>query len=157
MAIEISGKMDATGRRFGLVVSRFNDFITSRLRSGAEHALLSHGAKPDNLIVVQVPGAWEIPLTARRLAESGMVDAVLCLGCVIRGQTPHFDYVAGEAAKGAAAAALQTGIPISFGVITADTLEQAIDRAGGKAGNKGIDAALAAIEMVSVISAIPRS
>lgn len=157
MAIEISGKMDATGRRFGLVVSRFNDFITSRLRGGAEDALLRHGAKSESLIVVHVPGAWEIPLAARRLAESGKVDAVLCLGCVIRGQTPHFDYVAGEAARGVAAAALQTGVPISFGVITADTLEQAIDRAGGKAGNKGIEAALAAIEMVSVISAIPRS
>jgi 6,7-dimethyl-8-ribityllumazine synthase len=157
MAIEISGKMDATGRRFGLVVSRFNDFITSRLRGGAEDALLRHGAKSDNLIVVHVPGAWEIPLAARQLAESGKVDAVLCLGCVIRGQTPHFDYVAAQAAQGVAAAALQTGVPISFGVITADTLEQAIDRAGGKAGNKGIEAALAAIEMVSVISAIPRS
>ena len=157
MAIEISGKMDATGRRFGLVVSRFNDIITKRLREAADDALVRHGVKAENLIVVHVPGAWEIPLAARRLAESGKVDAVICLGCVIRGQTPHFEYVAGEAARGVAAAALQTGVPISFGVITADTLEQALDRAGGKAGNKGVDAALAAIEMVSVISAIPRS
>lgn len=157
MATEITGKMDATGRRFGIVVARFNDFITSRLVDGAEDALLRHGAKPENLTKVHVPGSWEIPLAAKRLAESGKFDAIVCLGCVIRGQTAHFDYVAGEAAKGVASAALQTGMPISFGIITADTLEQAIDRAGGKSGNKGVDAALAAIEMASVLAAIPRS
>lgn len=157
MATEISGRMDATGRRFGLVVARFNDFITARLRDGAEDALLRHGAKAEHLTVVHVPGAWEVPLAAKRLAESGKVDAIVCLGCVIRGQTPHFDYVAGEAAKGVAAVALQTNVPIAFGIITADTLEQAIDRAGAKAGNKGVDAALAAIEMAAVLSAIPRS
>jgi 6,7-dimethyl-8-ribityllumazine synthase len=157
MATEISGKMDATGKRFGLVVARFNEFITSRLRDGAEDALLRHGAKSENLTIVHVPGAWEIPLAAKRLAESGRVDAIVCLGCVIRGQTPHFDYVAGQSANGVAALALQANIPIAFGIITADTLEQAIDRAGGKAGNKGVDAALSAIEMVSVIASIPRA
>ncbi|MBI5863010.1 MAG: 6,7-dimethyl-8-ribityllumazine synthase [Planctomycetes bacterium] len=152
----ISGTMDASGRRFGVVTARFNDFITSRLVEGAVDALVRHGAKADQLVQVLVPGAWEIPLAAKKLAETGKYDAVICLGCVIRGQTPHFEYVAGEAAKGTAQVSLSTGVPISFGIVTADTLEQAIDRAGGKAGNKGADAALAAIEMVNALAGLPR-
>jgi len=146
----VEGKLIAEGLRFGIVAARFNDFISSRLLSGAIDALQRHGAREEDLIVVRVPGAFEIPLAAKRLAASGQVDAVICLGAVIRGATPHFDYVAAEMSKGIATVSLETGVPISFGVLTTDTLEQAIERAGSKSGNKGFEAGLAAIEMVNL-------
>jgi len=144
----VEGKIDAKGLKFGLVVSRFNDFINDRLLEGALDALTRNGAEEKDLTVVKVPGAFEIPLAAKKMATSGLYDAVICLGCVIRGATPHFEYISAEVAKGIAKVSLDSGVPVSFGVITADTLEQAIERAGTKAGNKGWDAALAAIEMV---------
>ena len=144
------GKIDAKGLKFGLVVSRYNEFINGRLLEGALDALIRNGADDKNLSIVKVPGAFEIPLAAKKMAGSGRYDAVICLGCVIRGATPHFEYISAEVAKGIAAVSLESGIPVSFGVITADNLEQAIERAGTKAGNKGWDAALAAIEMVNL-------
>jgi 6,7-dimethyl-8-ribityllumazine synthase len=147
----ISAKLDAGPHRFALVVARWNEFITSRLLGGAIDALVRHGAARENLTEVWVPGSWEIPLAAQRLAASGRYQAVICLGCVIRGQTPHFEYVAAEVAKGIAQVTLATGVPVTFGIITADSLEQAIDRAGTKAGNKGADAALAAVEMANLL------
>jgi 6,7-dimethyl-8-ribityllumazine synthase len=154
MAQTITAKLDAAPHRFALVAARFNEFITSRLLSGAIDALVRHGAVQENLTQVWVPGSWEIPLVARRLAASGRYAAVICLGCVIRGQTPHFEYVAAEVAKGIAHVALETGVPVSFGIITADSLEQAVDRAGTKAGNKGADAALSAVEMANLLPQI---
>lgn len=151
MANKIAANLDASPHSFALVVSRFNEFITSRLVGGAIDTLQRHGASDKNIAEVWVPGSWEIPLAARKLAESGKYAAVVCLGCVIRGQTPHFEYVASEVAKGIAQIAQETGVPVTFGVITADTLEQAVDRAGTKAGNKGADAALAAIEMANLL------
>jgi 6,7-dimethyl-8-ribityllumazine synthase len=142
------------GARFAIVASRFNDFIVDRLVAGALDGLARHGADPANVTVVRVPGAWEIPLVVRRLCRSGKLDAVLAIGCVIRGSTPHFDYVAGEVAKGVVAASLESGVPVSFGVLTTESIEQAIERAGTKAGNKGFDAAMAAIEMVSLGKAL---
>ena len=147
----IEGELQAKGLKFGIIVSRFNDFITSRLFEGATDALLRHGAKDDDIEVVRVPGAFEIPLIAKKLALKGTFQAVICLGTVIRGATPHFDYVASEVSKGIAAASLETGVPIAFGIITADTIEQAVERAGTKAGNKGWDAAVTAIEMAQVV------
>jgi 6,7-dimethyl-8-ribityllumazine synthase len=144
----VEGKIDAKELKFGLVVSRFNDFINDRLLEGALDALTRNGAEEKDLTIVKVPGAFEIPLAAKKMATSGFYDAVICLGCVIRGATPHFEYISAEVAKGIAKVSLDSGVPVSFGVITADTLEQAIERAGTKAGNKGWDAALAAIEMV---------
>jgi 6,7-dimethyl-8-ribityllumazine synthase len=155
MPHEIHGHLRVAGERFALVVSRFHEFITSKLRDGALDALQRHGCAEDHVTCVHVPGALEIPLVAKRLAESGAYDAVICLGCVIRGQTSHFEYVAGECARGVAQAAFAAGVPVVFGVITADTLEQAIDRAGGKLGNKGFDAALTAIEQVHVLAQLP--
>jgi 6,7-dimethyl-8-ribityllumazine synthase len=152
----ISAKLDASPHRFALVVARFNEFITSRLVSGAVDELTRHGAATENITHVWVPGSWEIPLAAQKLAAAGRYAAVICLGCVIRGQTPHFDYVAGEVAKGIAQVSLQTGVPVVFGVITADSLEQAIDRAGAKTGNKGADAARAAIEMANLLVSLPK-
>jgi len=146
----LEGKISAEGYRFGLVVSRFNDFISSKLVEGAVDALKRHGAAEEQLLLVKVPGAFEIPLAAKKLAESGKVDAVICLGAVIRGSTPHFDYVAAEVSKGIAMVALDTKVPVAFGVLTTDNLEQAIERAGTKSGNKGWDAALAAMEMVNL-------
>ncbi len=146
----LEGKISAEGYRFGLVVSRFNDFISSKLVEGAVDALKRHGATEEQLLLVKVPGAFEIPLVAKKLAESGKVDAVICLGAVIRGSTPHFDYVAAEVSKGIAVVALDTKVPVAFGVLTTDNLEQAIERAGTKSGNKGWDAALAAMEMVNL-------
>ena len=146
----LEGKISAEGYRFGLVVSRFNDFISSKLVEGAVDALKRHGATEEQLLLVKVPGAFEIPLTAKKLAESGKVDAVICLGAVIRGSTPHFDYVAAEVSKGIAVVSLETKVPVAFGVLTTDNLEQAIERAGTKSGNKGWDAALAAMEMVNL-------
>ena len=146
----LEGKISAEGYRFGLVVSRFNDFISSKLVEGAVDALKRHGATEEQLLMVKVPGAFEIPLVAKKLAESGKVDAVICLGAVIRGSTPHFDYVAAEVSKGIAVVALDTKVPVAFGVLTTDNLEQAIERAGTKSGNKGWDAAMAAMEMVNL-------
>ncbi|MBP7934163.1 MAG: 6,7-dimethyl-8-ribityllumazine synthase [Phycisphaerae bacterium] len=146
----IQGELLAKGQRFAIVVSRFNEFISSRLLGGATDALERHGCAGGDITVIWVPGAWEVPMTARKAAASGRFDAVICLGCVIRGETPHFDYVASEAAKGIAQVGLESGMPVVFGVLTADTLEQAINRAGAKAGNKGADAAMTAIEMVNV-------
>jgi 6,7-dimethyl-8-ribityllumazine synthase len=151
----INGELVVQNQRFGIALSRFNEFISSRLLSAAVDALVRHGCKQDNITAVWVPGAWELPMTAKRLARSGEFDAVICLGCVIRGDTPHFDYVANEAAKGIAQASMETDVPIAFGVLTTDTLEQAINRAGAKSGNKGADAAMAAIEMVNVFSQLP--
>ena len=150
MARTWEGNLSAAGLGFALVVSRFNDFITARLLDGALDALRRHGAEEERLTVVRVPGSYEIPLVAKRLAASGRYDAVICLGAVIRGATPHFDYVASEVAKGVAVAAMETGVPIAFGVLTTETLEQAIERAGSKAGNKGFDAACSAIEMANL-------
>jgi 6,7-dimethyl-8-ribityllumazine synthase len=146
----LEGKISAEGYRFGLIVSRFNDFISSKLVEGAVDALMRHGANEEQLLLVKVPGAFEIPLAAKKLAESGKVDAVICLGAVIRGSTPHFDYVAAEVSKGIAVVALDTKVPVAFGVLTTDNLEQAIERAGTKSGNKGWDAAVAAMEMVNL-------
>ncbi|MGD2126078.1 MAG: 6,7-dimethyl-8-ribityllumazine synthase [Desulfobacteraceae bacterium] len=146
----LEGKISAEGFKFGIVVSRFNDFINSKLVEGAMDALKRHGAKEEQISLVKVPGAFEIPLAAKRLAESGKYHAVICLGAVIRGATPHFEYVAAEVSKGIAAVALESKIPVTFGILTTDNLEQAIERAGSKSGNKGWDAAVAAMEMVNL-------
>jgi 6,7-dimethyl-8-ribityllumazine synthase len=145
------GQLTATGLRFAIVVSRFNSFITERLLGGAMDALRRSGAADDMIDVVKVPGSWEVPLVAGELARQHRYDAVICLACVIRGETPHFDYVAAEVAKGVAQAAAETGVPVAFGVLTTNTLEQAIDRAGTKSGNKGFDAAMTAIEMANLL------
>ncbi len=152
MPRELQGNLTVDGQRFAVVVSRFNDFITAKLKAGAIDALVRHGCQDDHITCVTVPGAFELPMIAKRLAESGSYDAVICVGCVIRGQTSHYEYIAGEAAKGIAQVGLSTGVPVTFGVITADTLEQAIERAGSKVGNKGADAALSAIELVQLLS-----
>lgn len=150
----IEGELQAKGLKFSIVVSRFNDFITSKLLEGAIDALIRHGAEKENIDIVKVPGSFEIPLVAKKMALKGNYHAVICLGTVIRGSTPHFEYVASEVAKGIATASLETGIPITFGIITSDTIEQAIERAGSKAGNKGWDAAITAIEMAQVLRKI---
>jgi 6,7-dimethyl-8-ribityllumazine synthase len=150
----IEGQLDAKGFKFGIIVSRFNSFICERLLEGAVDTLVRHGAADTQLTVVRVPGAFEIPLVAKKMAESGKHDAVICLGAVIRGGTPHFEYVSSEVTKGIAAVSLESNIPISFGVLTTDTVEQAIERAGTKAGNKGAEAAMSAIEMVNLLGAI---
>ena len=152
MPLEIHGKLGADGGRFAIVVSRFNEFITTKLLAGALEALKRHGAADENVTIVHVPGAFEIPVVAKELADSFTCDAIICLGCVIRGETPHFEYVAGEAARGIAQVALTTGIPTTFGVITADNTEQALARAGDNSNNKGAEAALAAIELVSLFA-----
>jgi 6,7-dimethyl-8-ribityllumazine synthase len=148
------GKLLAQDLRFGIIVSRFNDFIGERLVGGAIDALKRSGADEKDIDLFKVPGAFEIPLVAKKVAKSGRYDAVICLGAVIRGSTPHFDYVANEVSKGIAQVSLEADIPIAFGVLTTDTLEQAIERAGSKAGNKGWDAAMAAIEMANLIRGI---
>lgn len=148
------GNLQAEGLKVAIVISRFNDFITRRLLDGAHDAFVRHGGSFDNIDNFWVPGAFEIPLVAKKLAESGKYDAVICLGAVIRGGTPHFDYVAGESAKGIGQTMLQTGVPIIFGVITTDTIEQAIERAGVKIGNRGAEAALSAIEMANLVRAM---
>ncbi|HNZ02655.1 MAG TPA: 6,7-dimethyl-8-ribityllumazine synthase [Myxococcota bacterium] len=147
----IEGKLTAKGLKVALIVSRFNHFITDRLEEGAMDALTRHDASTDDVDVIRVPGAFELPLVAARAAKSGRYDAVICLGAVVRGSTPHFDYVASEAAKGIAMAGLDSGVPVIFGVLTTDTLEQAIERAGTKGGNKGWNAALSAIEMANLL------
>ncbi len=155
MRTTYTGHLVADDLRFGIVVSRFNDLITSRLLAGAEDALARHGCHLDTHVdVAYVPGTFEMPLVVRKMAESGKYEAVIGLGAVIRGATPHFEYVASEVAKGVASVALQTGVPCLFGVLTTDTIEQAIERAGTKSGNKGWDAAVAAIEMVNLIHAM---
>jgi 6,7-dimethyl-8-ribityllumazine synthase len=150
VARTLVGNLIGTGLKVAVVVSRFNEFITSKLLSGAVDALERHGVSSDDVTVAWVPGSFETPLAAQKLAASGKFDAVICLGAVIRGQTPHFEYVAAEVAKGTAQVAAKTGVPTIFGVITSDTLEQAIERAGTKSGNKGVDAALSAIEMANL-------
>lgn len=150
MPVIHEGRLNAEGFRFAIVASRWNDFITARLVDGAVNALKRLGADDDAVEVYRVPGAFEIPLFARKVAESGRFDAIICLGTIIRGQTPHFDYVAGEVAKGIAQVGRTTGVPVLFGIVTADTLEQAIDRAGAKLGNKGFESALAAVELVNL-------
>ena len=150
----IEGKLEAKGVQFAIVASRFNEFIVSKLIDGALDCLKRHGAEDKNIVIYPVPGAFEIPLATARIARSdNPPDAILCLGAVLKGQTPHNEYIAGEATKGIAQVMLETGIPISMGVLTPDTLEQAIERAGSKAGNKGVDAAMSAIEMVSLLKA----
>ena len=145
------GRLSAAGLRFVIVVSRFNSFITERLLSGAMDALARAGGDTDTVDIVRVPGSWEVPLAAAEVARQKRYDAVICVSAVIRGETPHFDYVAGEAAKGIAQVSMETGVPVAFGVLTTNTLEQAIDRAGAKGGNKGFDAAMTAIEMVNLL------
>jgi len=146
----LEGKISAEAFQFAIIVSRFNDFVSSKLTEGAVDALKRHGATDEQISLVKVPGAFEIPLTAKRLARSGEYHAIICLGAVIRGSTPHFEYVAAEVSKGVAAVALESEIPVTFGVLTTDHLEQAIERAGSKSGNKGWDAAMAAMEMVNL-------
>jgi len=147
----IEGELQAKGLKFGVVIRRFNDFITSKLLDGAKDALLRHGAKEDDIDVIKVPGSFEIPMVAKRMALKGTYNAILCLGTVIRGATPHFEYIAAEVSKGIASASMETGIPIAFGIITSDTIEQAVERAGTKSGNKGWDAAITAIEMAQLL------
>lgn len=147
----IEGELQAKGLKFGIIVSRFNDFITSKLLDGALDALRRHGADEKDIEVVKVPGSFEIPLVAKKLAAKGIYSAVICLGTVIRGATPHFEYVSAEVSKGIASASMETGVPIAFGIITSDTIEQAVERAGTKSGNKGWDAAITAIEMAQVM------
>jgi 6,7-dimethyl-8-ribityllumazine synthase len=147
----IEGALKAEGLKIAIVASRWNDFIVSRLIDGAQDALLRLGARESDLTLVRVPGSFETPLAARKLAASGRYDAIICVGAVIRGETPHFDYVASEVTKGITAASMETGVPVAYGVITADTVEQAINRAGVKAGNKGFEAAMAAVEMANLL------
>lgn len=154
MAKVYEGKLLAEGLKFGIVVSRFNEFVTKRLLEGALDALGRHGAKEEEIAVIRVPGTFEVPLAAQKMASSGKYDAVICLGALIRGATPHFEYIAAEVTKGIAQVGLSTGVPTIFGVITADTTEQAIERAGTKIGNKGFDAAEAAIEMANLLREI---
>ena len=156
MSTTYEGNLLAEGLRFGIVASRFNDLITRRLLDGALDTLTRHGAAADHIHVAWVPGGFELALTAQHLAESGKYDAIICLGAVIRGATPHFEYVAGETAKGIAQVALRTGLPVIYGVVTADTIEQAVERAGTKAGNRGADAARSAVEMANLLRQLPK-
>jgi len=148
------GKLESKGLKFGIIVSRFNSFISERLLEGAVDALVRHGADDKDIHVARVPGAFEIPLAAKKMAESRKYDAIICLGAVIRGSTPHFDYVAAEVSKGVASVSLDSGMPVAFGVLTTDTIEQAVERAGTKAGNKGFEAAVTAIETVNLLKAL---
>jgi 6,7-dimethyl-8-ribityllumazine synthase len=150
----VEGKLDASGLKTAVIASRFNDFITTKLIEGAVDCLVRHGCAQKDITVIRVPGSFEIPIAAARAAGSGKFDAVICLGALIRGQTPHFDYIASEVTKGIAQVSLDTGVPVTFGVITADTLEQAVDRAGAKAGNKGFEAAQSAMEMADLLRQI---
>jgi 6,7-dimethyl-8-ribityllumazine synthase len=152
MSTVYEGQVNGEGRRFGIVISRFNEFVSLRLLEGAMDCLRRHGTDDADISIAWVPGAFDIPSVAKRMGDSGKYDAVLCLGAVIRGATPHFDYVAAEAAKGVAHAAMSTGVPVVFGVITSDTLEQAVERAGSKAGNRGWDAAMSAMELADLVA-----
>lgn len=154
MGKQYEGALLGEGLRFGLVVSRFNEFITAKLLTGAKDALLRHGVREEDVDVAWTPGSFEIPLIAKKMAQSGKYDAVICLGAVIRGGTPHFDYIAAEVSKGIAQTALDSGLPVTFGIITADTLEQAIERAGTKMGNAGSNAAINAIEMTNLLKSL---
>lgn len=154
MANVIEGFITAKGLKFGIVVARFNEFITSKLLSGALDTLHRHEAKDDDIDVAWVPGAFEIPVVAKKMAESGKYDAVICLGAVIRGSTTHYDYVCNEVSKGTAQVGMQTGVPTIFGVVTTENIEQAVERAGTKAGNKGVDSAMAAMEMANLLKKI---
>ncbi|WP_347273903.1 6,7-dimethyl-8-ribityllumazine synthase [Candidatus Kuenenia sp.] len=154
MGVEYQGKLIGTGRTFGIIVSRYNSFITKRLLEGAIDGLVRHGVKEEDIGVFWVPGAYEIPITAQKVIQKGKYDAVICLGAIIRGETPHFDFVASESAKGITQIGLSSGVPVIYGIITTETLEQAIDRAGAKTGNKGTEAALSAIEMVNLFGQI---
>jgi len=154
VVMTLEGKLVAKDLKFGIVVARFNEFITNKLLSGAIDTFVRHGAEEEDIQVAWVPGAFEIPLAAQKMALSGKYDAVICLGAVIRGSTPHFDYVCAEAAKGVGQVGLSSGVPTIFGVITADTIEQAIERAGTKAGNKGSDSAMSAIEMANLFKSL---
>jgi 6,7-dimethyl-8-ribityllumazine synthase len=153
----LEGQLIAKGKRFGIVVSRFNDFITEKLLSGALDALTRTGAKENDIQIIKVPGAFEIPLAAKKAAQSDRYDAVICLGAVIRGATPHFDYVCAEVSKGVAQVGLDFGLPVIFGVLTTDTVEQAIDRAGTKSGNKGWQAAMSAVEMANLMGTVTQA
>jgi 6,7-dimethyl-8-ribityllumazine synthase len=154
MSKRLEGMLQGKGLKFGVVVSRFNEFFTAKLLEGARDALLRHGVEDDDIEIAWTPGSFEIPLVAQTLAKSKKYDAVICLAAVIRGGTPHFDYIAAEVTKGIAKVGLDTGLPVIYGVITTDTLEQAIERSGTKAGNKGFDAAMSAIEMANLLRAI---
>ena len=147
----IEGELKAKGLKFGIVISRFNDFITSKLLDGAVDALLRHGAEEDDIDIFKVPGSFDIPMVAKKVALKGTYNAIICLGTVIRGATPHFEYIAAEVSKGIASASMETGLPIAFGIITSDTIEQAVERAGTKSGNKGWDAAITALEMAQLL------
>jgi 6,7-dimethyl-8-ribityllumazine synthase len=151
----VRGAFDARGRRFAVVAAEFNEMVVSKLVEGALACFRLHGVSEDDITLAWVPGAFELPLVAKRLAQSGLHDAVVCLGAVIRGETPHFDFVAGEAARGVQQVGLETGVPVSFGVLTTESMAQALDRAGGKHGNKGWDAAMAAMQMVSLLDQLP--
>ncbi len=151
------GKISGEGKKIGVIVSRFNDFISDRLLSGALDALARHGTHDEDIDIVKVPGSFEIPLMAKKMAQRRKYDAIVCLGAVIRGSTPHFEYVSAEVSKGIALVSLESGVPVIFGVITTDTLEQAIERAGSKSGNKGWTAAVAAMEMASVVKSLDES
>ena len=153
---EIRGTFDAHGRRFAIAAASFNELVVGKLLEGAVACFRAHGVTDEDLTVVWVPGAFELPLVARQLADSGLYDAVVCLGAVVRGETPHFDYVAGEAARGIREVASQTGVPVTFGVLTTENMEQALDRAGGKHGNKGWDSGMAAMQMASVLDQLPK-
>lgn len=156
MADVISANLDARGQRLAIVAARFNEFITTRLIDGALDAIVRHGGSADQVVRVMVPGSFELPLAALQLARSGKFSAIIAVGCLLRGQTPHFDLIAAEVTRGLGACSRETGVPVGFGVVTADTLEQAIERCGGKHGNKGADAALAAIEMANLLASISR-
>ncbi len=156
MAKTLEGKLTAKGLKFGIVLSRFNNFISDRLLDGALDALKRSGAQEEDCLVARVPGAFELPLAAKKMVKTGRYDAVICLGCVIRGATPHYSYIAAEVTKGIAALSLESEVPVSFGVLITDTIEQAIERAGTKIGNKGFDAAMAAIEMANLMKEIGR-
>jgi len=147
----IEGDLQAKGLKFGIVISRFNEFITGKLLDGAKDALVRHGVKEEDIDIVKVPGSFEIPLIAKKMAAKETYNAVICLGTVIRGATPHFDYISAEVSKGIATVSMETGVPVAFGVLTCDTIEQAVERAGTKSGNKGWDAALTAIEMARLL------
>jgi 6,7-dimethyl-8-ribityllumazine synthase len=150
----IEGELQAKGLKFGIVISRFNEFITSKLLDGAKDALVRHGAKDEDIDVAKVPGSFEIPMIAKKMAAKGIYNAIICLGTVIRGATPHFEYISAEVSKGIASASMETGVPIAFGIITCDTIEQAVERAGTKSGNKGWDAAMTAIEMAQLLKKV---
>ncbi len=156
MPKQVQGNLNAEGLKFCIIAARFNDFITSRLLDGALDGLTRNGAKDDDVTVVRVPGAFEIPVAAKIAASGGKYDAVICLGAVIRGATPHFDYVSSEVSKGVASVGMEAGMPVIFGVLTTDSIEQAIERAGAKSGNKGFDAAVAAIEMTNLFKQLKK-